>query len=75
MCNSEWYGHVPYECHFLQKYILDHYCTVHIFKNIGKFSSKNAGFLKKPNFYLLVFTYIMKFSNLTTYLERVDEFY
>ena len=17
MCNSEWYGHVPYECHFL----------------------------------------------------------
>ena len=44
-------------------------------KNIGKFFSKNAGFLKKPNFYLLVFICIIKFSNLTTYLERVDEFY
>ena len=48
---------------------------VPIFKNIGKFFSKNAGFLMKPNFYLLVFIYIIKFSNLTTYLERVDEFY
>ena len=28
---------------------------VPIFRNIGKFFSKNAGFLKKPNFYLLVF--------------------
>ena len=45
------------------------------FKNIGKFFSKNAVFLKKPNFYLLVFIYIIKFSNLTKYLERVDEFY
>ena len=36
-------------------------------KNIGKFFSKNAGFLKKPNFYLIVFMYIIKFSNLTTY--------
>ena len=49
--------------------------TVPIFKIIGKFFSKNARFLKKPNFYLLVFIYITKFSNLTTFLERVDEFY
>ena len=32
-------------------------------------------FLEKPNFYLLVFIYTIKFSNLATYLERVDKFY
>ena len=37
-------------------------------------NSKNAGFLKKPKFYLLVFIYVIKFSNLIIYLKRVDKF-
>ena len=47
---------------------------VPIFKNIGKFFSYNAGFLEKPNFYLLVFIYTIKFSNLATYLEGLTNF-